>query len=221
MDRIKGIRIFKLIYVIVNQGMGSKILRKAKDCGITGGTIVLAKGTVSNALLNFLSLNDERKEMVLMAADCATAESVLEQLNKKFHFAKPNHGIAFTTRTGEIFGSSCIECRESQEKGAEKGMYQMIVTIVDRGNAETVIEAAQAAGAMGGTIVNARGSGIHETGKLFNMEIEPEKEMVYILSKREFTEKIIDSIREKMQIAKPGKGIVFVQDVNDVYGLYE
>jgi len=222
MERLKGIQIFKLIYVIVNHGMGSKVLRKAKDCGITGGTIVLGRGTISNVILNFLSLYDERKEIVLMAADNHIADCALESLNKKFQFEKPNHGIAFTTRTGEIYGSSCIVHEENEEeRGEGRSMYKIIITIVNKGKAEDVIDAAKAAGSKGGTIINARGSGIHETSKVFHMDIEPEKEMVYILSKADVTETIVSSIREKLEIDKPGNGLVFIQDINNVYGVYE
>lgn len=100
-------------------------------------------------------------------------------------------------------------------------MYQMIITIVDRGKAEDVIDAAKLAGSKGGTIINARGSGIHETNKIFNMEIEPEKEMVYILSNSDSTESIVSSIREEVEIDKPGKGVIFVQNINEVYGMFE
>lgn len=217
--------VFKLMYVIVNHGSGSRILHKAKEFGIAGGTIVLSKGTVNSALLQFLALNDERKEMVMMSADSETAEYTLEQLNRLFHFEKPNHGIAFTTQTAHVVGSSKVQALERPEilskRGADKSMYQLIITIVDRGKAEDVIDAAKEAGSKGGTIVNARGSGIHETSKLFHMDIEPEKEIVYILSKKEITDSIVTSIRKKTEIDKPGNGVIFIQDVNDVYGLYE
>jgi len=97
----------------------------------------------------------------------------------------------------------------------------VIISVVNRGKAEDVIEAAQATGSKGGTIINGRGSGIHETTKLFNMVIEPEKEVVMILSKEDVAENIIAAIREKLEIDKPGNGIIFVQDVNQVYGIYE
>mgnify|MGYP000873572232 FL=1 len=53
------------------------------------------------------------------------------------------------------------------------------------------------------------------------MDIEPEKEMVMIISNVDVTESIVLSIREKLEIDKPGNGIVFIQDVNKVYGIYE
>ena len=213
---------FELIYVIINYGMGSKVLHKAKEYGIRGGTVLLGKGTVRNSFLNFLSLYDERKEIVLLGADRKTAEHAMQELNKEFKFEKPNHGIVFTTSTCRIVGSKCYrdEMME-EERGVDDSMYQLIITIVNRGSAEDVISAANEAGSKGGTILNARGAGIHETTRLFNMEIEPEKEMVMILSKEEVTEAIVCSIRDKLDLEKPGNGIIFVQDVNKTYGIFE
>ena len=53
------------------------------------------------------------------------------------------------------------------------------------------------------------------------MEIEPEKEVVIILSKKDKTEDIVSSIREELKLDEPGNGILFVQEINKAYGLYE
>jgi nitrogen regulatory protein PII len=53
------------------------------------------------------------------------------------------------------------------------------------------------------------------------MEIEPEKEIVMILSKKDRSEAIVSSIRNKLKIDEPGKGIIFIQDVAKTYGLHE
>lgn len=221
MNNIVDLPVFELIYVIVNYGMGSKILHSAKEYGIHGGTISLGKGTVNNTFSNFLSLYDERKEIVLLGADKTTADYTLKRLNEKFKFEKPNHGIVFTTSVCGIIGSRYCKYEEIEERRGVKPMYQFIITIVNRGKAEDVIEAAKAAGSKGGTIINARGSGINETSKLFNMDIEPEKEVVMILSKEDVTQTIVASIREKLEIDKPGNGIIFIQDVHKTYGIYE
>lgn len=222
MANYDGSSIFELIYVIVNYGKGSRVLHKAKEFGISGGTVALGRGTVNSSLLKLLSLYDERKEIVLLGADNHTAENALAELNKDFRFEKPNHGIVFTTSACEIIGSRGCACRgNEEERGVNRCMYQVIITVVNRGKAEDVIEAAKAAGSKGGTIINARGSGINETSRLFHMDIEPEKEMVLILSKEETAEAIISSIRERLKIDKPGNGIIFIQNVNKTYGVYE
>lgn len=213
---------YELICVIVNFGLGSKILHSAKHCGITGGTISLGKGTVNNHILEFLGLSDVRKEIVYMVGDQKTAEETLDKLDAEFKFEKPNHGIAFTTLVSKVLGNrGCKSANLNKEKGVGTIMYEAITVVVDKGQAEFVIEAASKAGSKGGTIINARGSGIHEISKVFAMDIEPEKEIVLILTKVEQTEQIVASIREQLKIDEPGRGIIFVQDVNRAYGLYE
>lgn len=208
------------ICVIVNLGLGSKLLHAAKKHGIPGGTVLMGKGTVSSRILEFLGLSDIRKEIVLMVADRKTAEQVLEKLDEEFKFEKPNHGIAFTTSICYLAGTRSCKCELLNErKGEDNNMYHAITVIVDRGKAEYVIDAATKAGSTGGTIIHARGSGIHETSKLFSMDIEPEKEIVLILSEKDKTEGIVSSIREELKIDEPGEGILYIQDVNKTYGL--
>ena len=211
---------FELIWVIVNFGKGSKVMHAAKKCGVTGGTIILAKGTANDKFADFLGLSDIRKEIVLMVSNKKMTRSALDRLDKKFNFKKPNHGIAFTTGVSEVIGSvGCKATEADREEGGEEAMHCAITAVVDKGKAEDVIDAATAAGSRGGTIINARGSGVHETSKLFFMDIEPEKEIVMILSEKKDAEAIISSIREKLDIEQPGKGIIFVQEVSKVYGL--
>ena len=52
------------------------------------------------------------------------------------------------------------------------------------------------------------------------MEIEPEKEIVLILSEVTMTDAIINAIKESLKIEEPGKGIVYVQEVTRTYGVY-
>ena len=213
---------FELLCVIVNYKLGSKILKYAKQYGVTGGTIFLGKGTIRNPILEFLELAESRKEIVLMAAEKATVNNALEELNIKFHFDKPNHGIAFSISLTNIIDAHYSNDHQKSEesRGVKDIMYNLIFTVVDRGKAERVVEAANKAGSRGATIINGRGSGIHETNKVFAMEIEPEKEIVLIISPSNLTDAITSSIRDELEINKPGNGIIFVQDVNKTYGLY-
>ena len=212
----------ELICIITNFGLGSKLLRTAKHHGVSGGTITLGRGTVNNKILDFLGLSDVRKEIVFMLAGKETAYHVLEELNKEFEFNKPNHGIAYTTSVCGALGAKRMICGNiKDERGVDNIMYHSITVIVDKGKAEDVIDAATKAGSKVGTIINGRGSGIHETSKLFSMDIEPEKEMVMILSEASSTEGIAASIRENLKMDEPGNGMLYIQNVNCTYGIYK
>lgn len=97
--------------------------------------------------------------------------------------------------------------------------FDLLVTIVNKGFAEEVMTAAKTAGAEGGTIINGRGTGVHENAKLFGIAIEPEKEIVLILVDRANTNKALDVITNALELNKPGKGIAFVLDVEKVVGI--
>lgn len=209
---------YQLINIIVNCGQGSKILKSAKESGVHGGTLLYGMGTASNRILDFLGFSDIKKEIVLILTDCITANLALENLNKEYKFYKNNHGIAYTKTISRIVGARNCNCQDSIKSEVDY-MYNEITIVVDRGRAEYVIDAAIKAGSKGGTIINARGSGIHETSKLFSMNVEPEKEIIIILSEKDKTDAIVESIKNELNIEEPGAGIIFVNNVNKAYGL--
>lgn len=209
-----------LVYVVVKVGMANKIVRFAKKYGIKSSTILLGKGTIENSILEFFEINEGRREIILMGTNKSIAHDILKKLNKEFHFEKPNKGIAFSVPLIDVVHSKFEEYESERERGVDNPMYHLIFTIVDRGKAEDVVEAANKAGSRGATIINARGSGIHETEKFFGMEVEPEKETIMILSKSEESKGIVDSIKKDLEIDKPGNGIIFLQHISETYGLY-
>lgn len=95
---------------------------------------------------------------------------------------------------------------------------ELIVTIVEKGVSSDVIDAANAGGAKGATILHGRGSGIHKKAQFFGLTIEPEKEVVLILVNSMIRETVMKSIAKGIDIEKPGNGVSFVLDVSDVIG---
>jgi nitrogen regulatory protein PII len=211
---------YDLLYVIINHGLGSKVLYKAKEVGIHGGTICYGLGTVRHPLLNFLSLYDEQKEVVIMGGEQTTIDKAVDFLNASFKFYKPNHGIMFRINSCRMLGSRFNECRERIQEKEKHQMYHIITTIVEKGKGEDVVNASKEAGARGGTIINARGSGVNETYKVFNIEVEPEKEIVLIIAQADESETIMTNIRHELKIDEPGQGIIFVQEAAEVHGLF-
>jgi nitrogen regulatory protein P-II 1 len=100
-----------------------------------------------------------------------------------------------------------------------KKKFELIVAIVFRGFAEEIVTATKNAGAGGCTIINGRGTGIHENTKLFGMLIEPEKEIMLILVPQELTEKVLEAVYIAGKLDKPHTGIAFVLDVEKVVGI--
>lgn len=95
----------------------------------------------------------------------------------------------------------------------------LIVTIVNKGHAESVVDAARKAGAEGGTILHGRGTGIHEKAQILGIPIQPEKEIVLVLIPKTKTAQVLEAIDIKMELEKPGRGLAFVVDVEKLIGI--
>lgn len=97
--------------------------------------------------------------------------------------------------------------------------YELIVTIVSRGRSDLVMDAAKNAGASGGTIINARGAGVHEAEKFFGIEIQPEKEIVLILIQKDKRQQVMKEICKNAGLNTEGHGITFSLPVDEVMGI--
>lgn len=130
---------------------------------------------------------------------------LLDDLENKFD--KKNSSIMFTTPV-DFRGEINME-------------YEALYVIVNKENADKVIEISQAKGAKGATVVHGRGSGIQKKSVFLNMTIEPEKDIVIMLIKKEISEDVKSAIYESMKLDENSQGILFSLPVSDVRGLVE
>ncbi len=100
-----------------------------------------------------------------------------------------------------------------------KQEFNLIVSIVERGFSDPVINSARNAGAEGATIITARGAGIHETDTFMGVAIQPEKEMVLILVKKLIRKKVMREICKSCGLNDEGKGLCFSIPVDEIGGI--
>lgn len=100
----------------------------------------------------------------------------------------------------------------------EEREFAMILTIVNRGFADAVVEAAQKAGAKGGTFLHAQGTTNEEIQKFFGISIMPEKEIVITVTTRDKKKEIMQQIAKEAGFSQPGRGISFSIPVDAVAG---
>ncbi|MDD4564008.1 MAG: P-II family nitrogen regulator [Eubacteriales bacterium] len=101
----------------------------------------------------------------------------------------------------------------------DKREYDLILTIVNRGFADQVVDAARGAGAHGGTVFYARGTGIHEIEKFFAISIQPEKEVVMNIVRHEETQVIMHAIVDAAGLNTEGRGLAISLPIADVVGI--
>ena len=97
--------------------------------------------------------------------------------------------------------------------------YVVILCIINNGFSETAMEAAKKQGARGGTVIHGRGTASKEAEKFFNISIQPEKEIVMILAKKEIKDAILKDLYNAVGTSTPAQGIAFALPVDDVIGV--
>ena len=99
--------------------------------------------------------------------------------------------------------------------------FECIITIVDGGYSEYVVDAAKEANAKGATIINGRGSTSKDGDNFYKLNIQPDKQIVLILCKKEKTKNIVESISKKAGLNTKAHALSFVLPVEDAAGMAE
>lgn len=100
-----------------------------------------------------------------------------------------------------------------------KNEYTLIATIINRGFSDDVMDAAREAGARGGTVVYAHGTGLHEGNGFFGLSIHPEKEIILIIADEEHRKEIMQAIVRHNGLSTEGAGITFSLPVTNIAGI--
>lgn len=221
----------KLLVTIVKKGLASKIVKASKKAGAQGGTIIFGRGTGVHEHASFFGIKIEpEKEVILTIVDVDTSDSVLAAIVQEGKLDKPGTGVGFILDTKQVagiahlLGLGLLAEETTENKEIDMSMdnevkYDLIVTVVNKGMSDLVVDSSKKAGAEGGTIITGRGTGIHEKAKLFSIQIEPEKELVLTLIDHQKTEQVLNAILEGAELNKPGHGIAFVLPVDKTVGI--
>lgn len=215
-----NIKTLTLILTMEQSKTLAKLTRKYR----LSSTTVIAYGTVSSAFLNMLGIKSDKREIIKLLIEEDFLEEFCGAVNDKLQLDKPGHGIAYITDVLACIGldsGKSVAFNETKQLDTEGSMYQKITVIVDRGQADRVVEIAKEAGARGGTILHGRGSTGKEAQTIFGIEIEPEKEIAIIIIPRTISEKVFTAIHQGMDLDSPGKGIMFVEPIVGTRGLFE
>lgn len=199
----------RIFFVVIRRGKANAVLRKAKDCGIKKGTIFLSEGDLEHRIVDKLGLTETQKEIVMFSVPKDVCDSALEDI---FLLLKKHKGIAFSIpfKPWHVTKDSQNVLSIMQEDIVSS--HFCVMTIVDRGQGQFCVKTAQSAGALGATIIHGHGAGIPKNF-YFPLAIEPQKDMVMIITEKENLDRIRQSIFLDLGLDEVGKGIIFTLPV--------
>ena len=97
--------------------------------------------------------------------------------------------------------------------------YELIYVILNEGHSDEVMAAARAAGATGGTVIAAKGTGITQSEKFHGLSLTNEREVVLIVSPTETKTGIMKGIIEQAGPQTEAGAICFSVPVSHVAGM--
>ena len=215
-----------LMTTIVDRKVGKRYLElyKANEQHVMFTS--LGEGTASSDMLDYLGLDKAEKLVVFSVHEEDDWFLIKKQLQQKLKIDAPGGGIAFIIPLSSIGGKKALQfllekrvyqkVEESTLKDTER---ELIIVIANQGNIELIMDAAREAGAYGGTVIHARGTGMEKAEQFMGVSLAAEKEMIFIVAKKEQKNDIMKAIMEKAGMESRAKSIVFSLPVTDTAGL--
>jgi nitrogen regulatory protein PII len=209
----------KVVISVVSAGYADALVKKTRQAGAGGATILLGKGETHSAFIRALGLGETEKEIVITLLEDKDVESVCQAILAFKESKRLYCGESYLIDVDQVLRhissplSQDTTVQTTKRRNTMSSPHTLITVIVNKGNATEVMDAARKAGATGGTVMHGRGTGKEEDVKFFGVQLVPEKEILLVLVGSGQTGEVLEAIRTVPSLAQPGSGIAFCIDV--------
>lgn len=215
-----------LMTTIVDRKAVNKYLDLYRENDLHVMYLTLGYGTVSSEILDYFGLDSKEKAVAFSVLQGSLWETIKTQLQKKLKIDAPGEGIAFTIPLSSIGGKKTLQFllesedyQKEEESTLKNTVHDLIIVIAEQGYTNMIMDAARSARAYGGTVVHAKGTGMEAAEKFMGVSLAAEKEMVFIVTKTEQKNAIMQAIMKDAGLDSKAKSIVFSLPVTDTAGL--
>lgn len=209
---------------VVNRGAHDTVAEICNELMLPMTLTLNGKGTAVKSMRELLGIEVTQKRTVITIADSEKTKQLISAVKRKLHIGVPGHGIVIAVPLKSVGGGKTLAYLNPGEEATKKEIpninyaYELIVAITNEGCTDMVMNAARAAGARGGTVIHAKGTGNQELRKFYNVSIVEEKEVVLIVSSAAEKSNIMRSIIEKAGPDSQAGTIVFSLPTTEVAG---
>lgn len=182
-----------------------------------------AYGTAVKSMLELLGIDSSERRVMMNIADGDQTKNLIAKMKQGIHLGVPGHGIVLAVPIKSIGGGKTVEYLKGDGRSAKYSppaqyLNELIIAIANVGHTDDVMNAARAAGARGGTVIHAKGTGINDVQKFMSVSIADEKEIILIVSPAAVKSEIMSSILKKAGPDTESGAIVFSLPVSEAAG---
>jgi uncharacterized protein YaaQ len=224
--------VLKLMMVIVDESDANKVTNFLRDRQVRFQFACTGEGTANSELLALLGFNGTTKSLCVSLLPDFHAEEMLRVMPEQIDLHKKGKGIAFTLPLSGVSHPMLHAC--SVENNYERALedmdtelekqeivrHELVVAMVNTGCSEDLMNVAKNFGAGGGTVVNARRTGLDENGSFLGMPVQKQKEIILILIEQKNKTELMKAINLEFGLNTAARGILFSLPVDGVAGLH-
>lgn len=211
---------------ITSRDMLPKFLEAFDKNDLPIGFVSLGYGTAKDDILDMLGLVRSEKAVGMTVVTGESWKESKQYLRKKMYIDVPDTGISFIIPMSSIGGKrelAFLTAGQNYRKGEESVMkdttMELLVVVSNQGHNDLVMDAARGAGAYGGTVIHARGTGMNQAELFFGVSLASEKDLTFIVTKKNQRNAIMSAIMKDAGMETPAQSIVFSLPVTDAVGL--
>lgn len=206
-----------ICYMIVNDNRADRVenLYRKHNAGFVLNQP--CKGTVNSAILNAIGVSNSDRSYIQAMFSKRRLMEFMEDAKETFKLDEPGHGILFVKKANHILFAESACHPESEEESMTNEV--LITVITNYGKTKNLIKVARENGAHGATILKGHGTVSEDAQKFFGVAIEPEKEMIMLIVKKDIEKQVMEAIYDEGQFGKASNGIVFSQELHYTMGI--
>lgn len=216
-----------LLFTVVQREQSESFLQFYQKNGLKVQLALFAQGTAQGELLDLLGLGSAARTILLSFVTRESWRRLRQGLWLEQGIGAPGSGIAFLVPFSSVAGRKSLafltqnQTVTEEESSLKKTEQELIVALTNLGYSESVMKAARAAGAQGGTIVHAKGTGMREAEKFLGISLAAEKELILIVAKTPVRSHLMKAIFEETGLKSKAGTILFSLPVTEATGLFE
>ena len=197
-----------------------------EEQGLDVSVTTLGDGTASSEVLDYFGLASTEKGVLFHFVTLEKWKELKRALRTRMKIDIPGIGIVFLIPVSSVGGKKALSYLTSGQnfvKGEESTLkdtkYELLIVIANQGYSEQIMDAARKVHASGGTVIHAKGTGHQKAEKFLGVSLVPEKELVFIVTRKDQKNAIMSSIMEEAGTGTEAGSIVFSLPVTDTAGM--
>ena len=211
------------VIAITDHERGEAMNTLYRAAGLRGILSMPGRGTATSEHLAIYGLDATEKYVISGVGNGVKAEGLIKSAKRKLFIDIPGNGVMLTVPLKSVSGGKTLAYLTDEQKlGGAPRMdfeHELIIVILNEGYSDFVMDAARAAGAGGGTVLHAKGTGGTRGEKFFSVSLADEKDMIYIIAHKDEKAAIMRSINEQAGPGTKAGAICFSLPISSVAGL--